>query len=68
MKTDQMFIDRKAELVANLNGLNPRTIEDITSQIYTRLRFMRKKEVSFEIAKSLIDEAHEANRRNNATV
>ena len=62
---DDAFIAHKDELVASLNGLNPRTIEDITGQMYTRVRFLRTTVLTYDIAKSLIKEAHEANERNN---
>ena len=62
---DDAFIGHKDELVQSLNGLNPRTIEDITNQMYTRVRFLRTTVLTYDIAKSLIEEAHEANQRNS---
>ncbi len=67
MSTDETFNQRKSELIESLNGLSPRTIEDIASQIYTRLRFLRSKTLTYEIAHGLIEEAKDAEKRNRGT-
>ncbi len=61
---DETFDAHKDEIIKNLYGLSPRTIEDVANQMYTRVRFMRTKVLTYEIAKSLITEAHEAEKRN----
>ncbi len=61
---DETFDAHRDELVKSLYGLSPRTIEDVANQMYTRVRFMRTKILTYEIAKSLIAEAHEAEKRN----
>ncbi len=61
---DETFDAHKDEIIKSLYGLSPRTIEDVANQMYTRVRFMRTKVLTYEIAKSLIAEAHEAEKRN----
>ena len=61
---DETFNAHKDELINSLNGLSPRTIEDLANQMYIRVRFLRKKVLTYDIAKSLIEEAHEAEKRN----
>ena len=65
---DKTFIDNKQELINNLQGLSPRTIEDVASQMYMRVRFLRKKELTYEIAHSLIQEAQAAETRNKSDI
>ena len=67
IKLDESFVSRKNELLALAAGLSPRTIEDISNQMYTRLRFMRSKELTFDVAAGLIKEAQEAAVRNERT-
>lgn len=65
---DESFNAHKEELVQSLRGLSPRTIEDLANQMYTRVRFMRTKILTFEIVKGLIAEAHEAEKRNKGEI
>lgn len=65
---DETFDAHREELIQSLYGLSPRTIEDVASQMYTRVRFMRTKVLTYEIAKGLIAEAHAAEKRNKAEI
>ncbi len=65
---DESFEVNKNILAQSMEGLSARGIEDICSQIYTRCRFLRVNEVSYEIAKALIEEQKEADKRNKGEI
>lgn len=61
---DASFTSKKKELIESMNGLSPRTIEDLAKQMYRRTKYLRKTAVTYDIAQSLITRAQEAEKRN----